>query len=80
MKSVRCCPVLFDVLCRLYLLFPFFPIWGCYALERIAHCRRFSFFTNIGRAVAGDDSCSGVAIESSYHHPRLYSLCAIKGF
>ena len=23
MKSVRCCPFLFDVLCRLYLLFPF---------------------------------------------------------
>ena len=28
MKSVRCCPFLFDVLWRLYLLFLFFPIWA----------------------------------------------------
>ena len=28
----------------------------------------FSFFTNIGRAVA-DDCCTGVAIKSSYHYP-----------
>ena len=27
-KSVRCYPFLFDVLSRLYLLFPFFPIWA----------------------------------------------------
>ena len=26
MESIRCCPFLFDVLCRLYLLFLFFPI------------------------------------------------------
>ena len=37
----------------------------------------FSFFTYISRAVAGDDCCSGVAIESSYYHPRLYFLNAI---
>ena len=36
----------------------------------------FSFFTNIGRAVARDDCCSGVAIKRSYHHPRLYFLNA----
>ena len=36
-----------------------------------------SFFTKIGRAVAGDDCCSGIAIKSSYHHPRLYSLNSI---
>ena len=28
MKSVRCCPFLFDELCRLNLWFPFFPIWA----------------------------------------------------
>ena len=28
MKSVWCCPFLFNVLCMLYLLFPFFPIWA----------------------------------------------------
>ena len=38
----------------------------------------FSFFTYIGRAVAGDDCCSGVTIKSSYHHPRLYSVYAMK--
>ena len=26
MKSIKCCPFLFDALCRLYLLFLFFPI------------------------------------------------------
>ena len=34
-----------------------------------------SFFTNIGRAVAGDDCCAGVT--SSYHYPRLYFLYVI---
>ena len=38
----------------------------------------FSFFINIGRAVAGDYCCSVVAIKSSYYHPWLYSLYAIK--
>ena len=36
----------------------------------------FSFFTIIGRGVAGDDCCSGIAIKSSHHHPRMYSLNA----
>ena len=40
----------------------------------------FIFFTDIGRAVAGDDCCAGVAIKSSYHHPRLYFLYAIMWF
>ena len=38
---------------------------------------QFSFFTNIARAVAGDDCCSGVAVKSSCHHSRLYFLNAI---
>ena len=39
-----------------------------------------SFFTNIGKAVAGDNCCAGIAIKSSYHPPRLYFLNAIKLF
>ena len=35
------------------------------------------FFTNIGRAVARDDYCAGVAVKRSYHLPRLYFLDAI---
>ena len=35
MKSVRCCPFLFDVLWRLYLLFPFFPIWAFMSPSKI---------------------------------------------
>ena len=51
MKSVRCCPFLFDVLYRLYLLCLFFPIWAfisppmisrlCFGmLEGIAHRKK----------------------------------------
>ena len=36
-----------------------------------------NFFTNIGRAVAGNDCCAGVAIKSSYHSPWLYFLDVI---
>ena len=37
----------------------------------------FSFFTNIGRVLAGDDYCIEAAIKSSYHHPWVYFLYAI---
>ena len=43
--------------------------------EFIREGDEFSFF--LGRAVAGDDCCAGVAINSSHHHPRLYFLYAI---
>ena len=35
------------------------------------------FFTNIGRAVAEDDSCAEVAIKRSSHNPQLYFLDVI---
>ena len=46
--------------------------------ELIIEGDEVSFFTNIGRAIAGDDCCAGVAIKSSYHHPRLNFLYTIK--
>ena len=36
-----------------------------------------SFFADIGWAVAGDNCCAGVDIESCYHHPHLYLVDAI---
>ena len=38
------------------------------------------FYTNIGRAVTGDDGCAAVAIKRGYHHPRLYFLDTAKWF
>ena len=40
--------------------------------ELIIESTEVSFFTNIGRAEAGDDCCAAVAIKSNCHHPRLY--------
>ena len=40
----------------------------------------FSVFTNIDRAVAGDDCCTEVAFISSYHYPWVYFVFAIQQF
>ena len=36
------------------------------------------FITSIGKTVAGNDCCTGVAAKCSYHHSRLYFLDAVK--
>ena len=43
---------------------------GCFGMPR----------TSEDSSLAGDDCCSRVAIKRSCHHPRLYSLYAIKCF
>ena len=45
--------------------------------ELIVEGDDFSFLTNLGRAVAGDDCCIEVATKCSYHHPWVYFLYAI---
>ena len=92
MKSVRCSPFLFDKLCKVNLLFMFLPICAFMSPpmmrtlfqdamnKRGYHMKEgdeIHFFTNIGRAVAGDDCFTGVAIKCRYHHPHLYFLNAI---
>ena len=44
--------------------------------ELIVEGDKFSFFTNLGRAVAGENCCTEVATKYSYHHPRVYFLYA----
>ena len=44
--------------------------------ELIVEGDKFSFFTNIGRAVTGDNYCNEFVTKCSYHHHWVYfSLC-----
>ena len=45
--------------------------------ELIVEGDDLSFFTNLGRAVTGDDCYTEVATKCSYHHPWVYFLYAI---